>query len=120
MPSSGFHVERLVEQIHVACDAVRAAFGGGVRVDLQILLRQLVTILGAPDGRVAEEETLQTGETIDFRRLSQRSSMDSMEPFFSRPATSSRANAYALSAMFTPLRSPMFSPMVKAPFTCGA
>ena len=44
-----------------------------MRVDLQILLRQLVTILGAPDGRVAEEETLQTGETIDFRRLSQRS-----------------------------------------------
>lgn len=44
----------------------------GVRVDLQILLRQLVAILSAPNRSVAQEETLQAGEAVDFRSIGKR------------------------------------------------
>ena len=98
----------------------RAAFGGGVRVDLQILLRQLVTILGAPDRRVAEEETLQTGETIDFRRLSQRSFNGLHGTVLLTACHLVKSERICFERNVHATQVAMFSPMVKAPFTCGA
>lgn len=57
-------VERIIEEIHIAGDAVGAEFGRRMRVDLQVLLGQFVTVLGTPDGGVAQEETLQTSEAV--------------------------------------------------------
>ena len=37
-----------------------------MRVDLQVLFGQLVAVLGAPDGGVAQEEALQAGESVHF------------------------------------------------------
>lgn len=88
-----------------------------MRVDLQILLRQLVAILSAPNRSVAQEETLQAGEAVDFRSIGKRGFDGFRGTILAAAGRFIESERIALRAMFTPLKSPMFSPMVNAPFT---